>query len=145
MSAVDRALFDPLAIHYGEYDRLLALWLDALDACDHPQQDYEVGTKSARHSACIDCYRAAQPLEFAARAEYEAARKRQLAKEPRCTVDGCKRRGAVTSFGTLLCRAHFKRAERAHHKSTAGAGIVALLCPVNYKPEDIRRMAKGER
>ena len=123
----------------------MALWLAALDACQHPKQDYEVGKPANRHSACLACYRAALPMEGAARTEYDAARRRQLADQPRCTVEGCNRRGVLTTFGTLLCRAHFRRVERAHHKSTAGAGIVVLLCPVNYKPEDIRRMAKGER
>lgn len=141
MSAVDRTILDRLATHYAEYDHLVSLWLHALDACDHPKQDYEVGKPSNRHSACLACYRAALPKERAARTEYDSARKRQLDAEPRCTMDGCKRRGAVTTFGTLLCRAHFNRVHRAHMRSASGIG---MFCTPTYKPADIRRMAKGE-
>lgn len=125
--------------YYAEYERLTALRFAAFDACDHSPRNLAIGPDSDRHVACITCWEASRPLDQAARAEYRRARRLQLAALPRCTMDGCKRRGTVTSFGALLCNAHFKRAERAHNRSMSGLGL--FVAP-SYRPGDIRRMAR---
>ena len=66
---------------------------------------------------CHDCYNASVRAR-------RAARKAQLAAEPRCEVPGCKARGAwiAGSERTLLCGRHLKRAR----VSVSRYGILGL-------------------
>lgn len=66
---------------------------------------------------CTDCHN----VEYH---EYTARRKAQLAAEPRCEVDGCKRRGAWLAGHdqTLLCGQHLKAARR----KASSFGVLAL-------------------
>ena len=127
--------------YYTEYERLTQLRFAAFDACTHSPRNLFIGTDGDRHSACIKCWDATRELDRATRAEYRRARRLQLAAMPRCTMDGCKRRGTVSTFDVLLCGAHFKRVERAHNRASS-SGVGLFISPT-YKPDDIRRMAEG--
>ena len=75
---------------------------------EHPGACLTCGTHAEYRNTggqCGSCHNAA----FYARRE---ARKAQLATEPRCEVPNCHRRGAqLVSHHTLMCQAHFKRAQ----------------------------------
>ncbi|MHB1525011.1 MAG: hypothetical protein ACYCZN_01805 [Candidatus Dormibacteria bacterium] len=66
---------------------------------------------------CCDCHNRAVR-------EYQAARRASLAAEPRCEVDGCRRRGAYKAGheSVLLCGAHLRRAQAV----AARAGVFGM-------------------
>ncbi|KKM77489.1 hypothetical protein LCGC14_1369620 [marine sediment metagenome] len=69
-------------------------------------------------------------------------RKAQLADEPRCEVENCKRRGNWKSFGVLLCGRHLQRAQRAHQKNLGGAGFLGMFEAPAYSRTVLLEMAK---
>lgn len=94
------------------------------------------GVVVASCAGCIDAHNR----------QAKADRKATLDAQARCEVDACKRRGAYTTYGTLVCGAHLKRIKVAHHKTMAGAGGIGLfLPPPRYTKADILRMARGNQ
>ncbi len=86
-------------------------------------------------SRCSDCINAIN-------VRMKAERKAVLATEPRCEVDGCKARGTFTVAGSaLMCGRHLKKAQAAHGRAMQGFGGLGLFMPVNYKRDDLLRMA----
>lgn len=73
--------------------------------------------------------------------EITAARKAELAAAPRCTL--CKARGTARTYGVLLCGRHLANVKRAHGRTMAGVGGMALfMMPPDYSPEQIISMAR---
>jgi hypothetical protein len=58
-----------------------------------------------------------------------AARKAELAREPRCEVPACTRRGRYRcgADGVLLCGAHLKRARRARIDAAGPLAFIAWM------------------
>ena len=76
--------------------------------------------------------------------EYREKRKAQLAEEPRCSVEGCKRRGNWKACGVLLCGHHLKNAKRGHARASASYGPFALFASVWFDRTSILRWASGQ-
>lgn len=91
--------------------------------CGHVGPDWQVQPQHpywGGGARCTDCLNRAI---YAAR----AARRAQLAAEPRCQVPGCRRRGSykVGGGGLLMCGAHLKRAQAGAARAAGGLFWVA--------------------
>ena len=85
------------------------------------------------------------PCVRAEHAKAKARRKAQLDAMPRCSIDGCNRRGTwrIGHGGVLLvCGIHRTRAKRAHNQRMAAAGGMGLFMPVAYGAEELRELAQ---
>ena len=69
-----------------------------------------------------------------------AARKAELAAEPRCDV--CTRRGTVRTYGVLLCGAHLRNVSNAHDRNMGFSGMALFMTPPAYSRETILEMAR---
>ena len=97
-----------------------------------PQHPYYAEGREGTYR-CTDCVAKAN-------VEARAARKAQLAAEPRCEVAGCSRRGSWRAMGVLLCGAHLKAAKREQARVAAPLGILGGL--MTFGRDDIIHWAE---
>ncbi len=130
--------------YYAESLWRREVWRARLAECRHVGRDYETdfGPDGATIAYCRQCADAANPLERAYREAYKAARKRKLADEPRCDVEGCKRRGTWRfPYHVLVCGAHKRHVLAAHSRAAAGLGGLAIAIPTYGSKADLLAFA----